>query len=198
MHSPTEQSAAADPLPETRPVQGLGRQAKLAVGALVVCALAALFWPRGDGSFKEPGGFLYDIDGKTMALGPRLAPVSLVHFWATWCPPCIQEVPALQRLNRDLGDHQDFSLVMVAVSDENTKVRSFMGDWADMMLFDPNWDVAHRYGTDKLPETYLVVRGEVVKKFVGMQDWDDPALREPLTSHLKGAGQAAPAAAGGS
>lgn len=196
MHSPTEQSAVPESLPETKPFQSLGRQAKLAVAALVICALAALFWPRGDGSFKEPGGFLYDIDGKAMTLGPRLAPVSLVHFWATWCPPCIQEIPALQRLNRDLGDHQDFSLVMVAVSDENTKVRSFMGDWADMMLFDPNWDVAKRYGTDKLPETYLVVRGEVVKKFVGMQDWDDPALRELLASHLKSG--AAPAAAGGS
>jgi thiol-disulfide isomerase/thioredoxin len=201
MHSPTEQSSPAistPPVTEPKPVHGLGRQAKLAVGVLLACALAALFWPRGDGSFKEPGGFLYDIDGKAMTLGPRLAPVSLVHFWATWCPPCIQEIPALQRLNRDFRDHPDFSLVMVAVSDENTKVRSFMGDWADMMLFDPNWDVANRYGTDKLPETYLVIRGEVVKKFVGMQDWDDPALRELLTSHLKNAGgtAAAPAAGG--
>ena len=45
--------------------------------------------------------------------------------------------------------------------------------------------MAKRYGTDKLPETYLVVRGEVVKKFVGQTDWDDPALRELITARLE-------------
>jgi thioredoxin-like negative regulator of GroEL len=53
-----------------------------------------------------------------------------------------------------------------------------------MVLYDPKWEVAKRYGTDKLPETYLVVRGTVVKKFVGQTDWNDPALRAQITSYL--------------
>ncbi len=182
----TDTMTPAPALPATTgSPQGLGLQAKLLVAALGVCALAALFWPRDGRTFKEPGGFLYDAGGQPATLGPQLAPVSLVHFWATWCPPCIQEIPALQRLAKDFNPHEDFSVVMVAVADSIPKVTSFLGSGWDMVLFDPDWDVANRYGTNKLPETYLVVRGEVVEKFVGMTNWDDPAIRESLASHLR-------------
>ncbi len=187
MHSPSDSSTPAQASPA--PVSGshLGMPAKLGLAALAVCALAALFWPRGDATFKEPGGSLYDANGRSATIGPHLAPVTLVHFWATWCPPCIQEVPALQRLTRDFAGHEDFSVLMVAVSDSNTKVRAFLGRGADMVLFDPSWEVANRYGTDKLPETYLVVNGQVVRKFVGATDWDDAALRQEIQAKLKGA-----------
>ena len=79
---------------------------------------------------------------------------------------------------------------MVAVADSADRVRTFLGPGSEMVLFDPNWKVANRYGTDKLPETYLVVHGQVVRKFVGMTDWDDPALRAELAAHLQGAPKA--------
>ncbi|HEV8579738.1 MAG TPA: TlpA disulfide reductase family protein [Thermoanaerobaculia bacterium] len=176
-------TAEVDSLPP--PSKRLALPARLGLAALAVCALAALFWPRGDGTFKEPGGFLYDSTGRAATIGPRLAPVTLVHFWATWCPPCIQEIPALQRLSRDFAGHADFAVLMVAVSDSSEKVRTFLGSGADMVLFDPQWEVANRYGTDKLPETYLVVNGSVVRKFVGMTNWDDPKLRAELTAQLR-------------
>jgi thiol-disulfide isomerase/thioredoxin len=188
MHSSSEPSAAPDPVTTDAPPPAgsqLGRPAKLGLAALAVCALAALFWPRGEATFKEPGGFLYDASGGATTIGPRLAPVTLVHFWATWCPPCIKETPALQRLARDYAGHEDFSVLMVAVADNNDKVRGFLGGGADMVLFDPNWEVANRYGTDKLPETYLVVNRQVVRKFVGITDWDDPALRREIEAKLK-------------
>jgi thioredoxin-like negative regulator of GroEL len=50
--------------------------------------------------------------------------------------------------------------------------------------------VAKRYGTDKLPETYLVVGGEVVRKFVGQTDWDNPEVRALIASRLAGGAQA--------
>jgi thiol-disulfide isomerase/thioredoxin len=167
---------------------GLGLPAKLVLGVLALCALAALFWPSGGKTFQEPGGFLVDAQGRPTKLGPQLAPVSLVHFWATWCPPCVKEVPDIQKLARDFGDKKDFAIVMVAVQDTSDKVRGFLGQGADMVLYDPNWDVANRYGTDKLPETYLVVRGEVIEKFVGQTDWNDPALRAKIASYLEGGG----------
>lgn len=162
----------------------LSLPARLGLAALAVCALAALFWPRGDHQFKEPGGFLYDSTGRTATIGPRLAPVTLVHFWGTYCPPCIEEIPALQRLIRDFAGHQDFTVVMVAVSDSSDKVHAFLGSGADMVLFDPQGEVAGRYGTKKLPETYLVVEGRVVRKFVGNTNWDDPGLRAEIAGHL--------------
>jgi cytochrome c biogenesis protein CcmG/thiol:disulfide interchange protein DsbE len=189
-----ETSAAAPAAPAGKPA-GLGLPAKLVLGTLALCALAALFWPSGGGTVKEPGGFLLDVQGRPAKLGPMLAPVSLVHFWATWCPPCIKETPDLQRLAHDFADRKGFAIVMVAVDDTADKVRALLGPGADMVLYDPKWDVAHRYGTDKLPETYLVVRGKVVQKFVGQTDWSDPTLRAGIDSYLsRGSGASRTAA----
>jgi thioredoxin-like negative regulator of GroEL len=74
---------------------------------------------------------------------------------------------------------------MVAVSDSADKVRTFLGPGkADAVFFDPRWEVANRYGTEKLPETYLVVNGQVVRKFVGMTNWDDPQLRAEIAARF--------------
>ncbi|MES1242431.1 MAG: TlpA disulfide reductase family protein [Acidobacteriota bacterium] len=190
-------SSPQPPVPEESQTGAapLGRQARIAVAVLALCALAALFWPRGSGTGKAPGGFLYDAQGKPTPVGSRLAPVTLVHFWATWCPPCREEIPSLQRLGRDFSKYDDFGIVMVAVADETDKARIFLGNWGSMVLFDPNWDVAKRYGTDKLPETYLVVGGEVVRKFVGQTDWDNPELRALIAGRLNG-GSSGPKASG--
>ena len=185
MNSSTDSDAPAAGKPAAAAPAGLSKQAKLGVAFLVVCALAALFWPRSGKTFKEPGGFPLDLDGRPAKLGSQLSPVSLVHFWATWCPPCVDEIPSLQRLVRDFRGRDDFSVVMIAVNDDKAKVTPFLGPGWDMVLFDPTWDVANRYGTDKLPETYLVVRGEVVEKFVGATNWDDPKVREQLDSLLR-------------
>jgi thiol-disulfide isomerase/thioredoxin len=185
--SQTSGTSEPSPPPEASKAErmkGLGKPANLVLGGLAVCALAALFWPHGSGTFKEPGGFLIDAHGRPAKLGSMLAPVSLVHFWATWCPPCLQEAPAIQRLAHDYAGKKDFALVMVAVQDTEQKVRGLLGPGADMVLFDPNWEVANRYGTNQLPETYLVVHGEVVQKFVGETNWDNPKVRAKLDSYL--------------
>lgn len=185
--SPAEPAAAGAPgggeTPQ-RPAK-LGTQARLVMVVVVVAAAVALFWPRGDGSFDAPGGFVLDGDGRPQTLAQRMAPVTLVHFWATWCPPCLTELPALDRLFEALADRPDFDLVMIAVDDTLEKVEPFVGKRAEMMLYDPTWDVAHRYGTRKLPETYLVVGGRVVEKWEGAVNWDDPDIRALVESHLE-------------
>jgi cytochrome c biogenesis protein CcmG/thiol:disulfide interchange protein DsbE len=180
-----ESPAKVRPAPISGPV-------KAALGAVAVVLLVMIFWPRGQET-AAPGGFLLDGGGRPSPMGSRLAPVTLVHFWATWCPPCIQETPAIERLAADLAGKRDFSLLMVAVEDRKDKVDHFLGPTAaDMVLYDPSWDVAHRYGTRQLPETYLVVRGKVVQKFVGATDWDNPELRRRLLSYLGGDAPKAP------
>lgn len=172
-------AGVASDVPSGRP-PGLSLAARIGIGIVVACAGAALFWPRGDVPTTAPAGSLYDLEGRSTTLGPRLQPVTLVHFWATWCGPCIQEVPALRRLASDFASRPQFGVVMIAVADSKEKVRTFLGSSAGEALFDPNWEVAHRYGTDQIPETYLIVNGKVADKFVGLTDWDDPAIRERL------------------
>ena len=153
--------------------------------AIVALAIVALLWPRGEGP-TVPGGFLVDADGRPTPLGPRLAPVTLVHFWATWCPPCLGEIPTLHRLADDFDTNHDFRIVFVAVDDTVSQVQSFMGeDRAAAVLYDPEWAIARKFGTTKLPETHLVVDGEVVDTFVGATDWGDESVRSRLRARLE-------------
>ncbi len=156
------------------------------VAVLVVAAAAALFWPRSENSKTTvPGGFAIDAAGRPVKLGPRMAPVTLVHFWATWCAPCVEEIPALERFRNDLADRHDFRVILIAVADNPEKVRSFLGlGQDDSVLFDPSWDVAHRFGSTQIPETYLIDRGEVVEKFIGATDWSNPAVRKRIEDRL--------------
>lgn len=176
--------AAAEPS-AARP---LGLQAKLAVALVAIAAVAALAWPRGEGGFEAPGGFLLDATGRPQTLGRQMAPVTLVHFWSTWCPPCIDEVPAVDRLIADYAERPDFRVLMVAVQDEVGKVEDFLGGDAHSVLYDPQWEVAHRYDTRKLPESHLVVGGQVVESWRGTVDWDDPEVRERIDRALTEAG----------
>ena len=167
--------------PDANP--GLGPQAKIWFGLIFVVALVAVAWPRGDGTTTAPGGFLLDANGRPTTLGNHMTPVTLLHFWATWCPPCITEIPALDRLAADYVGKPGFQIAMVAVADDIEKVRPFVGrQRAFSVLYDPEWQVAHRYGTRLVPETYVVVRGRTIDqlKFVGDTNWDDPRIRAIL------------------
>jgi thiol-disulfide isomerase/thioredoxin len=161
------------------------RQSKWIIAAVVVAALAALFWPRGDGTFEAPGGFLYDAEGRPATLGERLAPVTLLHFWATWCPPCLTEVPSLHRLGTDTMGDEAFVILMVSVADDREKVENFLGNRSFSVYYDPAWEVTHRYGTRKLPETYLLVGNTVVDHYIGATDWDAPEVRQRLAEKVR-------------
>jgi cytochrome c biogenesis protein CcmG/thiol:disulfide interchange protein DsbE len=162
-------------------------QARWIVAAVAVCALLALFWPHGQKTTETPGGFLVDAAGRPQPLGQRLTPVTLLHFWATWCAPCVEEIPRLWAFTKTLGDDPEFRLVLIAVEDNLEQAEAFVGDVAPQLLFDPRWDVAHRYGTYKIPETYLLVNGALAKKFAGSTDWSLPDIRAEVTHHFESA-----------
>lgn len=165
------------------------QQGKWFFAAIVLCALIALFWPRGDGSRQAPPGMLVDDGGRPVPLATRSAKVTLVHFWSTWCPPCLDEVPAILRLADDLRGEHDFAMVMIAVADDTEKVKTFLGPDIGSSLFDHDWKVAKSYKTDKLPETHLVVNRRIVEVFVGATDWDDPKIRRRIDQALEEARQ---------
>lgn len=168
----------ADPAPAAPP-SGVPRWV---FAVLVAAVLAALFWPRGERISLARRPQPVDASGSSVSLEGRFGRVTLLHFWATWCPPCVTEVPTLKRLVRDFPDGAGLRYVLVSVEDNPAKAQEFLGEIAGLNLFDSDWKVAHGYGTDKLPETYLLVDGKVVEKFVGATNWDDPALRARLQS----------------
>jgi thiol-disulfide isomerase/thioredoxin len=193
---------AAKPLETARPIE-IRRHARLLVPLLVVCALAALFWPQQKGK-AAPGGRVEDPAGAMVDLEDRYRTVTLVHFWATWCLPCIEEMPKLQRFAKELEGRKDFALLMVAVADDRKKAAAFLGGTmaadtvatntvaADTVAnyFDDGWTVSKSWGSEKLPETHLVVDGRRVHTFVGAQNWDDTAVRAKVQEALAVAGAA--------
>ncbi|HEV8631069.1 MAG TPA: TlpA disulfide reductase family protein [Thermoanaerobaculia bacterium] len=176
------ESASAEPAPVAgapqADIRGPARWLLLAVAAV---AVVAMLWPRGSGTASK-GGFLVDAGGRPAPLAAELAPVTLLHFYASWCPPCVVEAPSLGRLIHDLAGERRFRVVMVAVNDDPGRAQT-LADSEDV-LFDPNWEVAHRYGTSQLPESYLIVDGKTRRKFVGAVDWDDAQVREAIQRAL--------------
>lgn len=145
----------------------------MAVGA----ALAALFWPRSaPQGLPRPGGELVDADGARLPLAGELGPVTLIHFWATWCPPCVTEIPTLVEFAAS-DQAAGVTFLMVAVSDDPRRAAEFLGAARLPLRFDPDWDVAHRFDTRQLPETHIVVDGRVVDSFIGAFDWRERAVR---------------------
>lgn len=162
--------------------ESVGKQATWAFFAVALVVVLSLVWPHEEDD-TAPMGNLIDITGSVVPLASQTAPVTLIHFWSTWCPPCITETPAIQRLAADYEDNPRFRLVMVAVSDDPQKVADFLGDTGPG-LFDPDWKVAKSYGTHRLPETHLVVRGRLVDSYIGAVNWDDPAIRGQIEDAL--------------
>jgi len=127
---------------------------------------------------KAPEFRLLAMNGRTASLSEFRGKVVMVHFWATWCPPCVDEIPTLDRLYRSFAG-KDFEMLAVSVDEGGlASVGPFMqkNRLTVPVLFDPDRRIAALYGTYKFPETYIVDRNGVVRhKVIGPQNWNDPA-----------------------
>jgi thiol-disulfide isomerase/thioredoxin len=169
-----------------------GRVARWLVALVALAALAALFYPRdASRNAPDPGGFLLNAEGEPVQLTAETSAATLVHFWATWCPPCRTELPELVRYARELGPGGP-RVLFVAVGDDVAAARAFLDADDQRLLFDPAWEVAHRFRTDKLPETHLVVGGKVVKTYVGATPWGDAEVRRDVQKWTASPTSAAP------
>jgi len=117
---------------------------------------------------------LEDTKGNIVSLSDLRGKVVMVNFWATWCPPCKEEMPSMEELNKALaGD--DF--VMLAINTENngrTVVPEFLEKtpYNFPILYDDEGVVQKRYGVYKFPESFIVNKeGIVVQKIIGPLHW---------------------------
>ncbi len=112
----------------------------------------------------------------------------LINFWATWCPPCIQEMPSLQRLKQTMrGDK--FEILAVSIDDEGwAAVDRFMEKQplSLTVLLDIRGEVASLYGTYQLPESYLIDKnGIMVKKYIGPREWSNPQIISEMLRYVE-------------
>jgi len=114
-------------------------------------------------------------NGRTVSpthFGGRLL---VLNFWATWCQPCVEEVPSLDRFSKEM---KGSGVVVVGVSvDKDPKAYQAFLSRANVSLLtarDPGANISSNYGTFKYPESYIIdANGKVVQKIVGETDWAD-------------------------
>jgi len=104
--------------------------------------------------------------------------VVVLNFWATWCPPCIEEMPSLVRMQQRM-QAKGVTVLAVSVDVDDSSYRRFLKDHNVSLLSvrDPDQKSNSLYGTFKFPETYIIDRNGVMRrKFIGAVDWTEPEI----------------------
>jgi peroxiredoxin len=132
---------------------------------------------------EAPDFQLPDASGKLVSLSAQRGHPVLVNFWATWCPPCVDEVPSLEELARRLKG-TDIRMLAVSVDDDWDKIRRFFAKGTPIgVLLDTSKEVPKKFGTEKFPETFLIdAAGRVRYYFVNKRDWSGPEALACLDS----------------
>ena len=137
-----------------------------------------------------PGFTLGNMDGEMFSLSQFRGKPVIVNFWATWCPPCREELPAM---NRAWAKIKDQGIVMIAVNvgeDEDTIFR-FTGDYPIdfLLLLDRTGDTINRWPIRGLPTTFVVdPNGRLHYRAIGARQWDSEQLLEQVRALRKDTG----------
>jgi thiol-disulfide isomerase/thioredoxin len=127
------------------------------------------------------------LDGRTARLSDLKGRVVLLNFWATWCPPCRAEMPAMDRLYRDL-EPKGFTILAVDYKEPVDAVRTYITELglSFPILLDTAGDVGDSlYPTTALPTTYVIDRrGQVVARKIGFVQWDGAPARALIETLL--------------
>lgn len=135
---------------------------------------------------EAPNFALRTLQGKKMSLKSLRGKMVFLNFWATWCRPCRDEMPTMEKLYRELSG-ASFAMVAVNVEDSPRKVEAFR---KELGLTYPVWldrkgKVGLLYGAWGLPNTYLIAAdGTVIGRVIGPRDWSAPRVVAAVKSLL--------------
>lgn len=154
-----------------------GPQVRKSLWMLVLAALAcsaerASFRPLEPGD-PAPAFGAPVLDGDSLHLSSLRGQPVLLNVWATWCPPCREEMPALQALHERFGPRLRILGVSVDARGAEPTVRRFVeeGGYTFTILHDPSDDVSRQFRTIGVPETFLIDgEGRIVRRWIGRFD----------------------------
>ena len=159
---------------EARVANGRGLKVLLVTGVLALAVAGGLLALARRGPMLAPDFALPDLAGRTVRLSGLRGKVVVLNLWATWCPPCVEEMPSMERLYGALRD-ADFALLAVSQDEDGPRVvEPFVRELklSFPVLIDPDHQVGDRYGVWGYPETFVIDRtGHVVERVIGPRDW---------------------------
>lgn len=116
---------------------------------------------------------LETLEGTTIALSDLSDKIVVVNFWATWCPPCVEEMPSLESLAEMFQSEKEVVFLAVSTDDDWGPVRTFFEEEPPFpVLLDREGEIARQYGTTKFPETYVIEDGRITGYIIGPREWD--------------------------
>lgn len=154
------------------------------IGFVILFVLYFIFFKNNRSGpkteFKSKGGVeaqdfgLPSLRGDYLKLSNYRGKVVFLNIWATWCPPCRDEMPSMESLYQRLKG-RNFEMLTVSIDQggENV-VRSFAAKYGltFTMLLDPDGKTQRLYGLTGVPETFIIDKnGVIIKKIIGPQDW---------------------------
>jgi cytochrome c biogenesis protein CcmG, thiol:disulfide interchange protein DsbE len=152
----------------------------VALAAAILVLFAMPSYRQGEASIagKPAQDFPLTLAGKSEHLSDLKGKIVVLNFWATWCPPCVEETPSLNRLQKYI-DSRGGMILGVSVDEDGAAYEKFLKDQA--VIFPTYRDATKKsaadYGTTLYPETYVIDRhGKIARKFVGAQQWDSPEM----------------------
>ena len=173
-----------------------------AIVAAGLVALIAIGWTQrsrftaAEVGARAPGFTLVGLEGDSVSLEQYRGQVVLLNCGATWCPPCVHEMPSMERLYQDLRDD---GLVVLGVSldvspgpvDDEGRSQGIVREYVDELqvsfpiLLDPDGRVERIYNVSGLPTSYVIGRdGRIEGRVVGSREWDSDEYRGRLVELL--------------
>ncbi|MDT8334826.1 MAG: TlpA disulfide reductase family protein [Desulfurivibrionaceae bacterium] len=133
-----------------------------------------------------PAFELEDIEGNIWRLSELAGQVVFINFWATWCPPCREEMPSMQELYETMPKDR-FKMVTILSNDDPALAEVFAekNGFEFPILIDPGSEAGKAYGITGVPETYIIDKeGLLRQKYLGPRQWNSPEAQKMLMDYI--------------
>jgi peroxiredoxin len=124
---------------------------------------------------------LIDSNRNKISLSSMKGSVVFINFWATWCASCVEEMPAIERMYRNLSGNSSFKVVSILYKDDLNRALNFMqqNGFTFPVYLNTDDSAAKIFGITGIPETFIIdKRGTLRNKVIGPADWDSPRALE--------------------
>ena len=159
------------------------RRVSVLIGLLAVLLAGCYSGSRPPHIGSNAPDFTVQDSDRKITLSELRGKVVVLNFWATWCAPCVEELPSLVNLQQKMRN-KGITVLAVSVDQDESLYRRFVQDHNVNLLTvrDANQKSNNLYGTFKFPETYIIDRNGVMRrKFIGPVDWATPEVVDFLS-----------------